>query len=230
MIPRSRPLTASRFDPSPAVLDRFGVRPGPEPEPDRRLAALLARRGELKGGSPLESMVSREASFLLNNWAFVVILAIVFIGTLFPVFSELFGERQIVWGPPFYNQVVGPFGIFLLLLTGVGPLIAWRRASPALLKKQFLGPTLFGIAAGVAAWALARQGVREWGLTDVYGVATWGVAAFVPVGGATGPSGRSSGGVPDAHQPFGGDSPRISKRNREGIVSTRLPNFARVAA
>jgi cytochrome c-type biogenesis protein CcmF len=143
------------------------------------LAALLARRGELAGGSRLESMVSREASFLLNNWAFIVILAIVFIGTLFPVFSELFGERQIVWGPPFYNQVVGPFGIFLLLLTGVGPLIAWRRASPALLKRQFLGPTLFGVVVGAAAFALARRGVREWGLTDVYGVTTWGVAAFV---------------------------------------------------
>ena len=94
-------------------------------------AALLMRRGDLQGGSRLESMVSREASFLLNNWAFIVILVVIFVGTLFPVFSELFGDRQIVWGPSFYNQLLGPFGVFLLLLTGGGPRIAWRRASPS---------------------------------------------------------------------------------------------------
>ena len=88
------------------------------------LVALLYRRGDLAGGSRLESVVSREAAFLLNNWAFIVILVVIFIGTLFPVFSELFGDRQIVWGPSFYNQLLGPFGVFLLLLTGVGPLIA----------------------------------------------------------------------------------------------------------
>merc|ERR1711969_191613 len=66
------------------------------------LVALLYRRGELAGGSRLESVLSREAAFVLNNWAFIAILVVVFIGTLFPVFSELLGDRQIVWGPSFY--------------------------------------------------------------------------------------------------------------------------------
>jgi cytochrome c-type biogenesis protein CcmF len=143
------------------------------------LTALLMRRGELQGGSRLESMVSREASFLLNNWAFIVILAVVFVGTLFPVFSELFGERRIVWGPSFFNQLVGPFGIFLLLLTGVGPLIAWRKASLSLLKRQFAVPALTGVAVLALTSFLARNGVGNWELTDVYGVVTWGAAAFV---------------------------------------------------
>ncbi|MBW2269365.1 MAG: heme lyase CcmF/NrfE family subunit [Deltaproteobacteria bacterium] len=143
------------------------------------LAALLVRRGELQGGSQLESMVSREASFLLNNWAFIVILAVVFVGTLFPVFSELFGERRIVWGPSFFNQLLGPLGIFLLLLTGIGPLIAWRKASRSLLRRQFTIPTLTGLVVLLATFVLARNGIGEWELTDVYGVITWGVAAFV---------------------------------------------------
>jgi cytochrome c-type biogenesis protein CcmF len=143
------------------------------------LAALLARRGELTSPNRLESMVSREASFLLNNWVFMVILVVVFVGTLFPVFSELATGEQIVWGPSFFNQVVGPFAVFLLFLTGVGPLVAWRRASPGLLRKQFAMPAAAGVVAGLVAFALARGGVRAWGLTELYGLVTWALAAFV---------------------------------------------------
>ena len=143
------------------------------------LAALLYRRGELSGGDRLQSIVSREAAFLLNNWAFIAILVVVFIGTLFPVFSELLGDRQIVWGPAFYNQLLGPFGVFLLLLTGIGPLVAWRRASPALLRRQFVAPASVGLAVGIATFFLVRREITSWTLTDLYGVATWGLCAFV---------------------------------------------------
>jgi len=143
------------------------------------LAALFYRRGELSGGNQLESVVSREAAFLLNNWAFIAILVVVFIGTLFPVFSELLGDRQIVWGPSFYNQLLGPFGVFLLLLTGVGPLIAWRRASPVLLRRQFTLPVAAGLGIGIVSFGLASREITSWTLTDLYGVATWGVSAFV---------------------------------------------------
>ena len=143
------------------------------------LAALLVRRGELQTENRIESMISREAAFMLNNWAFIVILIVVFTGTLFPVFSELAVGRQITWGPAFYNQVAGPFALFLLFLTGVGPLIAWRRASPGLLRRQFAWPTTIGVVTFALGIWLARSGVRSWGLTDFYGVIAWGLGAFV---------------------------------------------------
>nr|NIV47815.1 hypothetical protein [Gammaproteobacteria bacterium]NIW36991.1 hypothetical protein [Gemmatimonadota bacterium] len=124
-------------------------------------------------------MVSREAGFLLNNWVFIAILAVVFFGTLFPVFSEFLSGRRMTWGPPFFNAVLSPFGILLLLLTGVGPLIAWRRASRAALRRQFAWPCALGLVAGLGAWLLARSGIRSYGLTNVYALVTWGLAAFV---------------------------------------------------
>jgi cytochrome c-type biogenesis protein CcmF len=143
------------------------------------LTALLLRRGELGSGQKLESMVSREASFLLNNWAFIAILVVVFTGTLFPVFSELIlGERTVV-GPAFFNGVAGPLFLFLLFLTGVGPLIAWRRASLSMLRRQFLWPTLTGVAALLGSWWMVRRGLGAYTPTDLYGLLAWGLGAFV---------------------------------------------------
>jgi len=143
------------------------------------LTLLLVRRGELRSENRIESMVSREASFLLNNWVFIVILVVVFWGTLFPVFSELFTGSQIGVGPGFFNGVVAPFAVFLLLLTGVGPLIAWRRASPTLLRRQFAWPAAAGVAGGLTAWLLARDALGRISTGEVYGLVIWGVAAFV---------------------------------------------------
>src|SRR5207247_595258 len=77
----------------------------------------------------LESMVSREASFLFNNLLFVGIAFSVLWGTLFPILSELVQGTKVTVGPPFFNQVNIPLGLALLGLTGIGPLIAWRRPS-----------------------------------------------------------------------------------------------------
>ena len=143
------------------------------------LTALLLRRGDLGSGQKLESMVSREASFLLNNWAFIAILVVVFTGTLFPVFSELvLGERTVV-GPAFFNGVAGPLFLFLRFLTGVGPLIAWRRASPSMLRRQFLWPTLTGVVALLGSWWMVRRGLGAYTPTDLYGLLAWGLGAFV---------------------------------------------------
>jgi cytochrome c-type biogenesis protein CcmF len=143
------------------------------------LTALLMRRGELGSGQKLESMVSREASFLLNNWAFIAILVVVFTGTLFPVFSELVLDKRQVVGPAFFNGVAGPLAVFLLFLTGVGPLIAWRKASVSMLRRQFLWPALCGVVTLLGSFLLVRGGLGRWGPTDVYGLLTWGLAAFV---------------------------------------------------
>jgi cytochrome c-type biogenesis protein CcmF len=136
-------------------------------------AILIARRRELRSENRLESVVSREASFILNNWVFMGILAVVFWGTLFPVVSEAVRGAKISVGPRFFNTMSGPLALILLLLTGVGPLIAWRKASWLSLRRQFLLPT-----AVAAATALALI-VGFWGRGALYPLAFWILSAFV---------------------------------------------------
>jgi cytochrome c-type biogenesis protein CcmF len=137
------------------------------------LAALLARRKGLRSPQRLESVVSREASFLLNNWVFIAILIVVFCGTLFPVFSEaLMGERIAV-GPKYFQLLNGPLALLLLLLTGVGPLIAWRRANLTSLRRQFVAPALAGLATGALALALLGTSLA------FYALAAWALGGFV---------------------------------------------------
>src|ERR1051325_1109636 len=83
----------------------------------------------LEAEARLESMVSREASFLFNNLLLIGIAFSVLWGTLFPILSEAIRGTKITVGPPFFSQVNVPLGLALLALTGIGPLIAWRRAS-----------------------------------------------------------------------------------------------------
>src|SRR5215813_6974109 len=114
------------------------------------LSALWYRRAGIRSENQLESMVSREASFLLNNWVFIAILMVVFWGTLFPVFSEALTGNRITVGPVFFNTMNGPLALLLLFLTGVGPLVAWRRASVANLRRQFVWPVACGLLTAVA--------------------------------------------------------------------------------
>src|SRR5437588_6773627 len=99
-------------------------------------------------------MVSREAAFLYNNLVLVGIAFSVLWGTLFPIISEAVRGNKITVGPPFFNTVNIPLGLLLLLLTGIGPLIAWRRASVANLKRQFLVPTASAATVGILFFAL----------------------------------------------------------------------------
>ncbi len=102
---------------------------------------LLAWRWPmLEAEVKLESVVSREGAFLFNNLILIVIAFAVFWLTLFPVISEALRGTKVTVGPPAFNLVNIPLGLMLLLLTGIGPLIAWRRASPENLKRQFLWP------------------------------------------------------------------------------------------
>ena len=120
------------------------------------LAALWLRREGIRSEGRLESVVSREASFLLNNWVFIAILMVVFWGTMFPVFSEAITGNRIAVGPVFFNTMAGPLALLLLFLTGVGPLIAWRRASIANLRRQFVWPSTAGIVTAAALLAAFR--------------------------------------------------------------------------
>jgi len=135
---------------------------------------LLAYRWPaLAAESRLESMVSREAAFLFNNLILIVIAFSVLWGTLFPVISEAVRGTKVTVGPPFFNQVNVPLGLLLLLLTGIGPLIAWRRASTANLKRQFLWP-VFAMLVTAAALAAVR-------MSDAWSIVAYALAAFVVV-------------------------------------------------
>ena len=113
-----------------AVAGRQLVRRVPRRWRSWRPTYLVATRlKDLEAKAELESMVSREAAFLYNNLVLVGIAFSVLWGTLFPIISEAVRGSKITVGPPFFNTVNIPLGLLLLALTGVGPLIAWRRAS-----------------------------------------------------------------------------------------------------
>jgi cytochrome c-type biogenesis protein CcmF len=117
---------------------------------------LYTRWDRLEADVPLESMVSREAAFLFNNLLFVGIAFSVLWGTLFPILSEAVRGTKISVGPPFFNKVNVPLGLLLLGLTGIGPLIAWRKASTANLKRQFTWPATAGLVV-LAVCLIARM-------------------------------------------------------------------------
>ena len=137
------------------------------------LTALWWRRAGIRSENQLESYVSREASFLLNNWVFIAILMVVFWGTLFPVFSEALTGNRIAVGPVFFNTMNGPLALLLLFLTGVGPLVAWRRASLANLRRQFVWPAACGLVTAVAL--IAALGAQ----LTFYSITAWSLAGFV---------------------------------------------------
>src|SRR5262245_16847196 len=114
------------------------------------------RLPELRTTGTIESFFSREAAFLFNNLVLVGIAFATFWGTVFPVLSEWVRGVKITVGPPFFNRVNAPLGVVLLFLMGVGPVIAWRRASPHNLRRAFTGPVVAGL---VAAGALVAAGV-----------------------------------------------------------------------
>ncbi len=117
--------------------------------------ALVAyRMPELRNPATIESFLSREAAFLFNNLILVGIAFAVFWGTVFPVLSEWVRGVKITVGPPFFNRVNAPLGIALLFLAGVGPVIAWRRASPKNLRRAFLVPIGVGLVAAALLSAL----------------------------------------------------------------------------
>ena len=120
-------------------------------------AAYFKNRDYLKSENQLDSIVSRESSFLFNNLILLVSCVTVLSGTLFPVFSEWFTGNRISVGAPFFNKVNLPIGLLLLFLTGVGPLLAWRKTSTDSLKRNFGWPVLMGSIAAVLLFAFGMR-------------------------------------------------------------------------
>jgi cytochrome c-type biogenesis protein CcmF len=118
------------------------------------LTAYVKNRDYLKSENHLDAIVSRESSFLFNNLILLVSCVAVLSGTLFPVFSEWLSGSRISVGAPFFNKVNIPLGLLLLFLTGVGPLLAWRKTSTESLKRNFGWPSAFSLLVGVVVFAL----------------------------------------------------------------------------
>src|SRR5216110_2241140 len=116
----------------------------------------------LRSEHRLDSIVSRESSFLFNNLILLVSCVTILSGTLFPVFSEWITGDRISVGAPFFNKVNIPIGLLLLFLTGVGPLLAWRKTSTESLKRNFGWPLAIGLVAGVIALAFGFREIYSW--------------------------------------------------------------------
>ncbi|MCA2965181.1 MAG: heme lyase CcmF/NrfE family subunit [Acidobacteriaceae bacterium] len=132
---------------------------------------ILSRLDYLKSEAPLESVVSRESSFLFNNLILLASCFAILWGTLFPVISEAIAGEKISVDAPWFNRVNVPIGLALLFLTGVGPLLAWRRSTPDNLKRNFLWPTI-GMVATIA-------GLMAFGISHFYALLSLGLCTFV---------------------------------------------------
>ncbi len=120
---------------------------------------LVKNLSHLKSEHKLESLVSRESSFLFNNLLLLVVCFTILWGTFFPILSEWVQGHKVTVGPPFFNRVAVPVALLLMLLTAVGPLLAWRKTSVESLKRNFLFPAIGSIAVGLM---MILFGVKPW--------------------------------------------------------------------
>ena len=133
---------------------------------------LVAYRADLLKQQPeLDSMVSRESAFLLNNIVLVSALFTIFLGTVFPLISEAVTGVQVSVGAPYFNSVTVPLFLFLVFLMAIGPIIAWRRASWDNLKRNFTWPA--------AAALLLGLGLFAWKVRDFMPLLGFTLLAFV---------------------------------------------------
>jgi cytochrome c-type biogenesis protein CcmF len=132
---------------------------------------ILDRLDYLKPEARLESVISRESSFMFNNLILVASCFAILWGTLFPVISEAFTGEKISVGPPFFNKINVPIGLFLLFLTGVGPLFAWRRTSLESLRRNFEWPLIGS--------ALLGAGLFAAGIRNFYALVSFSLCLFV---------------------------------------------------
>jgi cytochrome c-type biogenesis protein CcmF len=120
---------------------------------------VIYRLPILRSRNELDSWVSREAAFLANNWILLFSAMFVLFATMFPTLSEAIRGERLTVGPPFFNKWMLPIGLILLLLTGVGPLLAWRKSTVSNLIQQFMWPVVVSLA---VAGTLVALGIRVW--------------------------------------------------------------------
>ena len=120
---------------------------------------VIYRLPLLRARNELESWVSREAAFLVNNWILLFSAVFVLFATMFPTLSEAVTGDRLTVGPPFFTRWMLPIGLILLTLTGIGPLLAWRRSTLSNLRYQFIWPVALAVATAVGLYAV---GFRVW--------------------------------------------------------------------
>ena len=120
---------------------------------------VIYRLPVLRSRHELDSWASREAAFLANNWILLFAALFVLFATMFPTLSEAVTGERLTVGPPFFNKWMAPIGLALLLLTGVAPLLAWRKTTLTNLRDEFLWPVA---AMVLGTGALVALGVRIW--------------------------------------------------------------------
>jgi cytochrome c-type biogenesis protein CcmF len=128
-------------------------------------ALIISRLDDLRAEKRIDSLASREAVFVVNNLLLVALCATIFWGTFFPLISELFTGEKSSLAAPWFDRYTTPLAILLVLFTGIGPLLAWRRVSWATAKRVFLAPALSAAVVGVAL-ALFTDALHElWAFT-----------------------------------------------------------------
>jgi cytochrome c-type biogenesis protein CcmF len=113
-------------------------------------ALIVSRLDDLRSEKRIDSLASRESVFVVNNLLLVALCATIFWGTFFPLISELFTGTKSSLAAPWFDRYTTPLAILLVLFTGIGPLLAWRRVSWATAKRVFLVPAVCAAVVGVA--------------------------------------------------------------------------------
>nr|MDQ3068094.1 cytochrome c biogenesis protein CcsA [Acidobacteriota bacterium] len=131
---------------------------------------VIYRMPLLRSRNELDSWASREAAFLANNWILLFSAFFVLFATMFPTLSEAVTGERVTVGPPFFDQWMLPIGLILLALTGIGPLLAWRKSSLSNMRTQFMWPSL---AAIVTVAGLGALGVHFWASGLCFGLSAF---------------------------------------------------------
>jgi cytochrome c-type biogenesis protein CcmF len=161
-------------------------------------ALIVSRLDDLRSEKRIDSLASREAVFLVNNLLLVALTVTIFWGTFFPLISELFTGEKASLAAPWFDRYTTPLAILLVLFTGIGPLLAWRRISWASARRVFLVPTIVAAIVGAALvlfsdaadspWALALFAFAAFALTGLVQEFWRGAAARRSLRGGSMPS------------------------------------------
>lgn len=133
---------------------------------------VVSRRDMLRSEHRLDSLLSREAVFLANNLVLVALCFVIFWGTYFPLISEALTGQEASVGPPWFDRYTVPLALILVLLSGIGPVIAWRRATLANARRNFLAPAVLALATLIVLLAAGIDG-------KPFAVAMFCIGAFV---------------------------------------------------